>query len=293
MIKMGMIRNYNLGKNVNFTIFLKKFTFFFLVVSYLTFNDVSQFCKSLENIYKQGRTWNIKFNRLLARHEQLRELERTRLREKLSDRRPYTEKRNVSDNIKTYSHVKRNESNNIDVYMKNYKHRYGKKKGLSKLDCYYENKVFRKFCDISDIGKKMKYDEERSKSFYIKKYGIGLILFALIPALGLIFPMLFGISGSKIPSILGPCPDDTHFTRDENKHQYGNYAQCNYKWLYDHEDLIIKVSYFAEIFSYIMIITVISVIFYILIKLIKYERLKSGKGKMSVKEYYRFCKDIF
>ncbi|KMZ87791.1 hypothetical protein PVBG_05043, partial [Plasmodium vivax Brazil I] len=82
--------------------------------------------KSLENIYKQDKSWNTKFYRLLARHEQLRRLESTKFTEKLSERRPYTEKTNVSDNIKTYSHVKRNVSNNIDIYMKNYKRRYGK-----------------------------------------------------------------------------------------------------------------------------------------------------------------------
>ncbi|VUZ99545.1 Plasmodium exported protein, unknown function [Plasmodium vivax] len=316
---MGMLRNYNIRKNVNFTIILKKFTFFFLFCNFfcsfircyryvVNFFIVyiccfyykliffgflqSPYSKSLEYMYKHDRALNTKTNRLLARHAQLRELDRTRLREKLSDRSQYTEKRNTSDNITDYSHIKRNESNYIDVYMKNYKNRYGKKKGLSKLDCYYENKVFRKFCDISDIGKKMKYDEKRSKRFFLKKYGLGLILFTLIPALGLIFPMLFGISGSKIQSIIGFCTDNNHFNSDK-QHKAGTYSTCNYKWLYDNEDLIIKVSYFPVIFSYIMVIIVISVVFYILIKLIKYERLKSGKGKMSVKEYYRFCKDIF
>ncbi|SCA82214.1 hypothetical protein PVC01_000132700 [Plasmodium vivax] len=37
---MGMLENYNIGKNVNFTIFLKKFTFFFLILSHLTYNDM-------------------------------------------------------------------------------------------------------------------------------------------------------------------------------------------------------------------------------------------------------------
>ncbi|KMZ88772.1 hypothetical protein PVBG_05864 [Plasmodium vivax Brazil I] len=247
----------------------------------------------MEKLYEHDKILNIKFARLLARYEQNREFEHTRLREKLSDRRPYKNERNIYNNSSVYSRVNRNASNHIDVYMKNYKNRYMKKRGLSKLDCYYENKVFDKFNQICDIGIKMQYDEKRSKKFFLKKYGIGLILFSLIPALGLIFPMLFGIRGRKIPSILGPCPDDTHFTKGENKHTKGNYTTCPYNWLYVNEDTIIKVSYFAEIFSYIMIVIVIFVVFYILIKLIKYEGLRSGKGKMSVKEYYRFCKDMF
>ncbi|KMZ96480.1 hypothetical protein PVNG_05833 [Plasmodium vivax North Korean] len=273
---MGMLENYNIGKNVNFTIFLKKFTFFFLILSHLTYNDMSPFCKSLENIYKQDRTLSTKFNRILARHDQLRELERTRRREKLPDRRPYTEKINVHDNIKTYSHVKRNESNNIDVYMKNYKHRYGKKKGLSKLDCYYENKVFRKFCDISDISKKMKYDEERSKKFFLKKYGVGIIIFALIPALGLIFPILFGIS-NKLKGILDYCLDAKHTTPG------GNHEGCSKIVLAGYEDIIDQISYVPLIFSFLMIIIVLLNVIYILIKVIKYEKIKAGKGKICAK----------
>ncbi|KMZ88917.1 hypothetical protein PVBG_06292, partial [Plasmodium vivax Brazil I] len=76
--------------------------------------------------------------------------------------------------------------------MKGYKDRYMKKKGLSKLDCYYENKVFGKINHIRDIAEKMHNDKKRWKKFFLKKYGIVLMLFALIPAIGLIFPILFG-----------------------------------------------------------------------------------------------------
>ncbi|KMZ92302.1 hypothetical protein PVMG_03657 [Plasmodium vivax Mauritania I] len=256
----------------------------------------SQYGKSLEYMYKQQRTWKTEFNRLLARYEQLSGLESTKLREKLSDRKPYTEKSNVSGNISAYSHVKRNESNNIDVYMKNYKHRYGKKKGLSKLDCYYENKVFGKFNNICDIGKKMQYDEKRSKSFFVKKYGIGLILFALIPTLGLIFPILFG-DFYKMPGIFGLCPsrngEGSHFNDKGSHKNSGEYASCSKKWIYDNENTINKFGEISCIFSFIMIAIVFLVLFYIFIKIIKYEKIKAGKGKMNVKEYYRFCKNVF
>ncbi|VVA00007.1 Plasmodium exported protein, unknown function [Plasmodium vivax] len=279
---MAALRNYNINKNVNFTIFLKKFTFLFLVLSYLTYNDVN-------------RTWNTKFNRLLARREQLSGLESTKLREKLSDRRPYMEKRNVYGNLSAYSGIKSKASNNIDLYMKNYKRRYGKKKGLSKLDCYCENKVFNKFNNICDIGKKMQYDEKRSKNFFVKKYGIGLILFALIPTLGLIFPILFG-DFYKMPGIFGLCPsrnEGSHFNDKGSHKNSGEYASCSKKWMYDNENTINKFGEISCIFSFIMIAIVFLVLFYIFIKIIKYEKIKAGKGKMNVKEYYRFCKNVF
>ncbi|CAI7721820.1 Plasmodium exported protein, unknown function [Plasmodium vivax] len=290
---MAILRNYNTGKNVNLALSWKKFTFYFLVLSYLTYNGVYPLCKSLENIYNLDRRWNTKLNRLLARDEQLGELERTRLREKLSDRRSYTEKRNVYDNMKTYSHVKSNESNNIDIYMKNYKRRYGKKKGLSKLDCYYENKVFRKINNICDIAEKMQYDNKNAKKFFLKKYAIGLILFALIPVLGFIFRILFGFN-RNMPGILGPCTDD-HFHTDGQKYHKttDGYKNCPSVWMEKEHELIENLQCANMIFTIIMVSTVILFIIYILIKVIKYEKIKAGKGKMNRKEYIKYCKEVF
>ncbi|SCA81737.1 Plasmodium exported protein, unknown function, partial [Plasmodium vivax] len=241
--------------------------------------------KSLEYMYKQQRTWKTEFNRLLARHEQLMEVERTSLREKISDRRSYTEKRNVSDNLKTYSHVKRNVSNNIDIYMKNYKRRYGKKKGLSKLDCYYENKVFRKINHICDIAEKMHNDKKRFKKIFLKKYGTVLIFLSIIPALGFIFPILFGdkdLGGG----ILDYCLEN--HTTEPNKCTCTSY----YKW-YDHKTTIQIIGYFSYLFFSTFGVIVSLVFIYILIKVVKYERLKAGKGKIKGKDYYRFCKSLF
>ncbi|KMZ77104.1 hypothetical protein PVIIG_06289 [Plasmodium vivax India VII] len=122
--------------------------------------------------------------------------------------------------------------------MKNYKKRYMRKKGLSKLDCYYENKIFRKFNNICDIGKKMQYDENLSKKVFLKKYGLGLIIFALIPVLGFIFPILFGFS-RKFPGILGPCPLDHFKNSGTGEHKTDNGLQnCTTKWIEKKSDLI-------------------------------------------------------
>ncbi|SCA83552.1 Plasmodium exported protein, unknown function, partial [Plasmodium vivax] len=251
------------------------------------------FGKSLDNIYKQDRTWNTEFNRLLARHEQIRELEQTMLREKLPEKRSYKEKRNMFPDISAYSHVKKNKSNNIDVYMKNYKRRYGKKRGLSKLDCYYENKVFTKINNICDTAEKMQYGKKSAKKFFLKKYGIGLILFALIPVLGFIFRILFGLN-RNMPGILGPCTDDHFDTANNNKHRTtGKYKNCTSEWIDKNKEVIENLQCANFIFTIIMVSIVILFIFYILIKVIKYEKISAGKGKMKLKEYCRFCKDIF
>ncbi|SCA83591.1 Plasmodium exported protein, unknown function, partial [Plasmodium vivax] len=251
------------------------------------------FGKSLENIYKQDKILDIKFNRLLAKHDIKRELEYTRLREKLPDISSYKSERNVYDNVSAYSGVKGKVSNHIDIYMKNYQKRYMRKKGLSKLDCYYENKLFGKFNRICDIGKKMQYNEKHSKMFFLKKYGLGLILFALIPVLGSIYLILFGIN-RKMPGILGPCTDGHFETSGDKFHKTtGGYKNCRSIWIERKSELIGNFECANFIFTIIMVSIVILFIFYILIKVIKYEKIKAGKGKMNMKEHCRFCKDIF
>ncbi|SCA82050.1 Protein of unknown function, putative, partial [Plasmodium vivax] len=251
---------------------------------------------SLENIYKRDKILNMKFNRLLGRVVQNKEFEHTHLRVKLPDRGIHKNERTVSDDLSTYSRVKRKASNNIDLYMKNYKNRYMRKKGLSRLDCYYENKVFSKFNNICDIGKKMQYDEKRAKKFFLKKYGIGLIFLSLIPAFSLIYFILFGVGEN--PGIFGLCPvrsdDKSHFESGIGKHKDSpeDIKNCFRRWMYDYEYEINIAGYISMAFSFIMIIIVLSLFFYILIKVIKYEKLKAGKGKMCIKAYCKFCKDI-
>ncbi|KMZ88700.1 hypothetical protein PVBG_05556 [Plasmodium vivax Brazil I] len=275
MIQLG---NNNLGKNVNFRLFLKKFTFIFLIWTCFSYNYVGKFPKSLGNIQEQDKAWNINFNRLLANHEQKRELERKRFREKLPDRRPYKEKRNVTDNISAYSHVKNIGSNYFDIYVKNYKNRYMKKKGISKLDCYYENKVFKKLCHFDDITANMKNDRKSLKNFLFKKYGLKIILFVLLPAIGFIYPTVFGIS-ENYPGIVGKCNDNNHNTGNHHT-ENGN---CGYRWLHINNVLIEKVGHFNAIFSFIMSIIFLLISIYILVKIIKYEKITAGKYKMSVR----------
>ncbi|KMZ89848.1 hypothetical protein PVMG_06181, partial [Plasmodium vivax Mauritania I] len=106
------------------------------------------------NQQENDKILNTNVRRLLARYEKQRELQHRGLKKKISVDRWNKNDRTVSDVLSTYSRVKGKESNNIDTYMKNYKNRYMKKKGISKLDCYCENKVFEKFCHIRDIAEK-------------------------------------------------------------------------------------------------------------------------------------------
>ncbi|KMZ98414.1 hypothetical protein PVNG_04358, partial [Plasmodium vivax North Korean] len=113
------------------------------------------------------------------------------------------------------------------------------------------------------------------------------ILFALIPALALIYLILFG-PGNKIEGLLGVCPnsnDSNGHIKSDGSHADNTFGTCHRKWMYDYKDTIIKLGDASYIFSFIMIVINLLVLFYILIKIMKYKKIKSGKGKMSIKEY--------
>ncbi|KNA02596.1 hypothetical protein PVNG_05140 [Plasmodium vivax North Korean] len=166
--------------------------------------------KFLELKFNKDRQLNINYSRLLAKHDLGKELRHTSLREKLSDNNMDNRKKNVAENVSKYSQIKRIESNNFDAYMKDYKRRYGGKKGLYKLDCYCEKKLFSKIHHIDEIAQRFKNDNKSFKKCFLRKYSIGLIFFALTPALGFILPILFGVEGWG-KGVLKICTNNTHY----------------------------------------------------------------------------------
>ncbi|KMZ83204.1 hypothetical protein PVBG_06319 [Plasmodium vivax Brazil I] len=109
------------------------------------------------------------------------------------------------------------------------------------------------------------------------------MLLALIPTLGLIYPIMFGIN-KDYPGIAGICDDNAHFTAAQpKKHTNGQYETCLYNWLYVNENLINSFSYVSYIYMFITSVIVLLIVSYILIKFIKYEKLKARKCKMNAK----------
>ncbi|KMZ99008.1 hypothetical protein PVNG_03847 [Plasmodium vivax North Korean] len=221
---MVLLSNCNLGKNVIFSRFLKYFTFTFLIWIYLNCNDLGKFPKSLENEFREDKKLNLIFKRLLAKHDLQSELQHGYLREKLSD------------NVSIYGQIKKKKPDNFEAYINDYKRRYRKKKGLFKLDCYCEKKIFDKILYVKELSEKVHYDRKRFKNIFLKKYGIGLILFSLIPALGFILPILFGVGNRE--GVLTFC--------NQSGHDSESGVSSN----------------------------------------------NSGKGKMNLMEYCRFCKEL-
>ncbi|KMZ76875.1 hypothetical protein PVIIG_05685 [Plasmodium vivax India VII] len=321
---MVLLSNSNLGKNIMFTGLLKYFTFTFLIWTYHTYNDLGKFTKTLDNESIHDNRFILIFNRLLAKQDLQYELPYGNLREKLSDdisiygkirkkkpdnfeayvnnykRRllakqdlqyelPYGNLREkLSDDISIYGKIRKKKPDNFEAYVNNYKRRYRKKKGLSKLDCYCEKKVFDKILYMRELSEKVHNDKKRFKKIFLKKYGIGLILLSLIPSLGFIYHILYGVNnwGGGVFKI---CNTNGHTEEDESNP--GMCKQCTDKYIFKGHLEYMEI--FNAIFSFTMITIILIFLIYIIIKLIKYEKLRAGKGKMNLMEYCRFCKDVF
>ncbi|KMZ88500.1 hypothetical protein PVBG_06161 [Plasmodium vivax Brazil I] len=165
---MVSLSNYYKKINLKFRAFLKTFTFFFLIWTYITYNDMGIFPKSLENKYEHNKILNINHHRLLAKHELHRELGHVGTDAKLFYDSVDKSKRKVADDISISSQLNKKGSNNVETYMQNYKRRYEKKKGLYKLDCYCEKKVFDKLNYIYTLSDKMRNDKKGFKKKYVK-----------------------------------------------------------------------------------------------------------------------------
>ncbi|SCA82168.1 Protein of unknown function, putative, partial [Plasmodium vivax] len=222
--------------------------------------------------------------RSLAKLEAQKDLKYSRLDDKLSDDVNNKNLKYRMNNISTYDQLNKKKLNNLYAYKKGYKNRYSKKKGLAKLDCYFERKLFNKIDKIYEHSRNMQNDEKNFKKYIYKKFGYPLILFAISPIFGLIFPIIFNKNGP----FSDYCGRDCTYSADGHSH----YPAENFKDLLSSTEWNIIVSLHALI-SFTIFIIVLTVIIYTLVKVVKYERLKAEKGKIKGKEYYRFCKNVF
>ncbi|VUZ99941.1 Plasmodium exported protein, unknown function [Plasmodium vivax] len=186
------------------------------------------------------------------------------------------------DIISSYGKLNRAGLNDLDNYMKGYNKRDSKKKGMAKLDRYCEKKIFDKIDYINKLAENIPNNKKSYKKKTFNKFAFKFILFAFSLLLGLIFPILFG-DYEKDKSIINWCVYD-----------HGADPNCKYyPVIHAPKEVGEAVMYMNFIIFFIMLAIVIFVIIYAFIKLIKYHKLKAGKGKMKTKEYYRFCKEFF
>ncbi|KMZ82176.1 hypothetical protein PVIIG_03430 [Plasmodium vivax India VII] len=212
--------------------------------------------------HKLDGTYGIVMQRLLSKTGLEFGLEPNKIKEEISHNYGSKELENESDDTSIYRSLKRNNSNDKYSNSKKFTNTYAKKKGLEKLDCYCEKKIFNNIDKIYKLAKNGNYDKKTFKNIIIKKYGYKIIFSSLFSLIGLIVPILvYGkvvISQGTLTGVIQYLIPDL------------NYA-------------------FFIPYCTIFILTIL----YIFIKVVKYEKLKAGRGKMNRKEYICFCKEIF
>ncbi|KMZ88789.1 hypothetical protein PVBG_05701 [Plasmodium vivax Brazil I] len=184
-----------------------------------SFEFINELIRTLENGKSVNISLDIRTHRLLAKHEYQNEKTTTGLQYNASYNRDNYKLEKGKGKNNTFQQLKENRTNHVDDYLKCYRNRYSKKSGLKKLDCYYENKVFNKFRHMCGIAQKIKNDKRCSKYFFFKRYAIVLFLLSLLPFIGLIHPMLFGLN-HKYPGILGAC-EESHIETSSYAHKPG------------------------------------------------------------------------
>ncbi|VUZ99848.1 Plasmodium exported protein, unknown function [Plasmodium vivax] len=291
---MEVQTNYKNNKKLKLDFLLKLITFILFIWIYHDYNNVNNISKYLINECNIVKTSSIMFHRVLAKRMAKREFHQPELRQKLSSYSESVKTDNLEEDISTYTQLKKRGLNNLDLYMKLYKHRYGKKKGLAKIDCYCEKKAFDIIDNIEKLAKKMKNNKKNFKKVFYKKYGIRLFLLSLFPIIGLIYCMLFNEYYQVVPIII--------YESATTQFKHGQWVilknKETQKVIKGYRAHITKETWWIidamiQAFLYVSTAVFLIVIIYMLIKTVKYERIKAGKNKMSIKEYCNLCKEVY
>ncbi|SCA83752.1 Protein of unknown function, putative, partial [Plasmodium vivax] len=201
-------------------------------------------------------------SRLLEEHEMEKELGHSGIRDKLLHDANNKKYKTKKENRSVYKKLKQMGLNDFEIYKKAFECKYTKKKGLGKLDCYCEKKIFDKLEGICLLAKNMKDDKKYFKNV-CKRYGLPF-------ALSFIFVFTVGII-----TVLDGCGVECLISATKKA------------------DPLFYVVY--SILLYILPISIFLVLSYIMIKVIKYDRLVEGKveGKRIAKEISCYYDDAF
>ncbi|SCA83489.1 Plasmodium exported protein, unknown function [Plasmodium vivax] len=283
---MMMSKNCYIKSKIIFFALTQIIAFIFIIWIYEPFNVMDNFGMSKKSIYKHNKIEHIKFYRSLSKQEFKREYYHPRLSDTITMEGNIKQHKFKTGNISPYENLNKSVSSNLDLYKKRYKKSYSKKKGLLKLEGYLEKKVFDKFDYIGELAERLQNNKKSCRRKIISKYGIPLIFFAFFPALGLIFPIIFGTSDGKNGVI-----DFCNHEASASQHNDSS-PSCNRTMLGIDKSLVDNIGCALKVFSFTMIIIVLFFVIYTIMKFIKYESIKEGKDKMSLKEYCTFCKKL-
>ncbi|SCA83581.1 Protein of unknown function, putative, partial [Plasmodium vivax] len=244
------------------------------------------FGETVKTLYNVETRPDLIFQRSLAKHIPKNEFSRSNIRNKLLENNSPNNIKCNSEDLSKYAQLKKKGLNDLDLYQKLYKHRYSKKNVLGKFDCYCEKKIFDKFDHIHELKEKLQHDKKSFNKKLDKMLTIRLILFGLIPVLGLIIPLLRNQYFSILKGCFSNCQLAAHLndqSSDEPKPHKEDFPVLSIS-----ESTWNTICIVDSVFSCLSTVIVSCAVLYIFIKVIKYKKLKAGRDKMSLKEYIMF-----
>ncbi|SCA83743.1 Plasmodium exported protein, unknown function, partial [Plasmodium vivax] len=220
--------------------------------------------KSLENGSELNISLSLRTHRSLAKTELENELGNIRLKHKTSNYGGNNKFSYINDNNNnnTYDKVKRGIPNHMEAYLRNYHSRYTKEKGIKKLDCYCEKKLFKSLHKISKLAEQKNISKSRIKRIIFTKYGLLLFIISLLPLLALAIP----VEKWKEHTI-----DKCKPEKKSDESLKISHTQCTETVIEDNSYRLVCIS--------ISTIIILLFIIYIFIKIMKYNRIKSGMLK--------------
>ncbi|KNA01749.1 hypothetical protein PVNG_05601 [Plasmodium vivax North Korean] len=209
---------------------------------------------------------NAIFNRLLARHELETQSKHISLYGNSLEYKNNQKMKNKKECSSIYGRMQENNSNNLKNNRKTDIHKNPKMRGISKLDGYSEQTILNEIDKMNELAKNMYNIRNYTKKALHKKYRLRFILLCLFPFIGIIIMALsIGHFNCNVP-----CPE------------------CSLGYITAGEEVVISAIALFLISSYIFLLLII----YFIRKYIKYEKTKAGKGKISIKGYFRWLKDL-
>ncbi|KMZ83197.1 hypothetical protein PVBG_06033 [Plasmodium vivax Brazil I] len=256
--------------NIKKNLIIKFITFIFFIWIYQKYDDEVSFRKGLENICNSKDSLYIAEYRLLAQHDLKKGIYDKKLEDNILNYRDNGILKIDNYQSSVYKKLQKSCSNDLKIYKHQFKRKYARRKGLKRLDCYCEKKIFDMIEKIGEQPVGTSSNNIKLKKNIVKKWGIRFIVMCLIPLIGIILPILDEIDESREVS-----------------------TACKKKSILSESGIPESVYIIYGIFFIILTYLILFLIIYTMKKVVKYHRLEAGRGKLNFREYCHFCKDIF
>ncbi|EDL42709.1 variable surface protein Vir35-like [Plasmodium vivax] len=130
--------------------------------------------------YLKGNTLKVRNDRLLTNDDPQCEIKQSRIKENLKEPETKNKLKDITESSDIYEKANKNTSNSMHAYIKKLERGYPNKKGLKRLDCYYEKKLFDEMYKLDKISGHMKSKNSYIKKVIWKRYGFRFVIFSLV-----------------------------------------------------------------------------------------------------------------